>query len=58
MVWVFSRVLLLLCFDTILKAINTKSRLTWKPKNWEKNHDVLSFIIFLINNTIGIRENK
>ena len=45
----FSRVLWLLCSDTILKAINTKPRLAWKPENQEKNHDVFSFIIFSDN---------
>ena len=57
-IWVSPRVLLLLCSDTILKAINNNPRLTWKPENWEKNHDTLVFIIFLMN-TIGTnRENK
>ena len=52
-IWVsprlFSRVSLLLCSDTILKAINNNPRLTWKPENREKNHDTLVFIIFLMN---------
>ena len=57
-IWVSPRVLLLLCSDTILKAINNNPRLTWKPENREKNHDTLVFIIFLMN-TIGTnRENK
>ena len=33
-----------------------KPRLTWKPKNREKNHDVFSFIIFLINTMIRMRD--
>ena len=41
-----SRVSLLLVFDTILKAINKNTRLTWKPKNREKNHDIVNFILF------------
>ena len=55
LVWVlpklFSRVSLLLRSNTILKAINTKPRLTWKPENREKNHDVFCFITFLINDS-------
>ena len=36
-----SRVSLLSCSDTILKTINTKTRLTWKLENREKNHGIL-----------------
>ena len=54
---IFSRVSLLLRYDTILKAINMKSRFTWK-KNREKNHDVYSFIVFLMNTIVQMRELK
>lgn len=49
LVWVsprlFSTVSLLFGSDSILKAINTKTKLTWKPEYQEKNHDIV-FIIF------------
>ena len=53
-----SRVSLLLSSDTILKAINMKLRLMWKPVNRKENHDVFSFIIFLINKYSMYKEGE
>ena len=50
LVWVsaklFSKVLLLLVSGTILKAINIKTRLTWKLEYCKENHDIVVLIIF------------
>ncbi|KAA0037945.1 tyrosine decarboxylase 1 isoform X2 [Cucumis melo var. makuwa] len=44
LVWVsprlFSSVLLLFVSDTILKAINTMTKLMWKLEYWEQNDDI------------------
>ena len=34
------------CWSYILKAINTNTRLTWKPKNRKKNHNILVLLFF------------